>query len=154
MTPRQVLAIIIKLSSVWLLASSIISAASLISVVDVSVNNSTVLLTGSSLVTILLCAFLWHFHFRIADWFLRGDGERVYSPSPPNEWFVLGCNLMGLCLGANAIPRVVTYGMFFLITPGSLELRKVGYTEEITQLLTGLFLLFGVRCFKRRWLVV
>lgn len=155
MTPHQVLAVVVRVFTIWLFLQLGLTIANSLMF---AVKRGSDSFTGWYLVILIflaICIFLWKFPLTVAKKILPNPFETSPNSSVPGSWFSLGCILIGIFVAANAIPVLVSYLVTWLWTYRT-ELVN-GFPKEwtyaislhCTQLAIGIWLIFGNRGLKR-----
>ena len=155
MSPKQTLAVVIRLIAVWLMIFSVSTVLSLI----VKSKNNLLQLTSGPLITIIIitaillsiCLILWHLSNKISGFILHDIQNTPFTPSSPDSWFAVGCSLLGIWFIGNIIPPLLAnvYIAMSIDHGFSDILTKAHMLSETLKLSLGLLLIVGWNRIRR-----
>ena len=156
MTPYHIAAMGVRLFSIWFFLYSITFIVGYF-----NRHGTESMLVPISLVILLLamCLFLWFYPSVIARRILPHDPNAANSKPLFDDWFTVGCSLIGLFALSKAIPSLLghltvhiaaskLYPTTFVPHPE----WKINVVFNIFQVAFGLWLFLGGRGLKRIWL--
>lgn len=150
MTPLQTLAVTVRLSALWLFFYAIPNIISTyVSIKDYSGSEALhqPLLWAVGII-LLTCALLWIFPLFIAKRILPISAS-FNSQTPEFEnWFSVGCTLIGVWLLATALPSLLSYASVILLDKNPVyELFKTNPNWLLNILFTAFKLIIGIWLF-------
>lgn len=157
MNPHQILAVLVRLAAIWLFLYAVSTMMG--SYVQANNHNGTdsllPILIGLGIVA-LICSLLWFFPFLIAKTILPISNLKVSETPIFDNWFTLGCSLIGVMVLTKAIPALVSYFLAIYLGqkffPGSFQTDpawSLMVSFNVFQFLVGLWLFFGGKGLKK-----
>ena len=109
MTPQQIIAVAVRLFAIWLLLYAGASVTS--SYLAVRAHGAEIpiqsLASGFALV-VIVCGILWAFPLFIARWILPRSVAQPEQSAAFQDWFSVGCSLIGVWILAKAISALAS----------------------------------------------
>ena len=157
MTPYQVIAVSIRLFTVWFFlyfATTITSSYFYGNKHGLNASLTAPVLSIALLS--IICILLWVFPLFLAKKILPPFNEPVSNTTAFESWFSVGCSLIGLFALSKAIPALVSHLVLNILAlrlwPGSFETNpewKLTVAFNIFQLAFGLWLFLGGKGLKK-----
>lgn len=156
MTPHQIIAVAVRLFAIWL-------AIYTVRVMPVAYHQATkfagefpVEISITVIIITCILVVLWFFPRTIAKNFLP-DSPPAEQPSfPAQDWFAVGCSLIGIWLLTQTLPWLIRYLTFLVILqrpgPHSFSIdtdMHVAAIDHLLQFIIALWLIIGVKGMKR-----
>jgi hypothetical protein len=159
MTPRLILAISVRLFTIWLFMYGVSNMTS----AYIEVHRSSahlpdpVVFFGSGISgLVVICTLLWFFPLFIANRLLPPVSPSDTKPALFDDWFAVGCSLIGVWTLAGALSALVRYGLLNYMGkhfwPDSFGINpdwSIIVLTDLFQLFVGLWLLFGARGLRK-----
>lgn len=154
MTPHQITALGIRLFTIWFFLSSVTSIIGYYSLYRGAEDIFLVFLSISF--TVVVCFLMWFYPFAIARKILPTQTEPDLPKPIFEDWFSVGCSLIGLYALSRAIPALVSHVLLALfsqrLSTDYFEMNpdwRLTVAFNIFQLVFGLWLFFGGRGLKK-----
>ena len=153
MSPIQSLAVGVRLFAIWLLWYGL---TQLFGTYLSARGTSQLSFAIGALLVILICVLLWLFPTALARKILPVQGEESRNAPVFEDWFAVGCSLLGVWALAKAIPALTSYVIVNYLGqkmyPGNFSVNPdwplhVGF--NVFQLLFGLWLFLGAKGLKK-----
>lgn len=155
MTPHQIAALGIRLFTIWFFLSSVTSIIGYYSLARGAEDVPFLVILSISF-TVVACFLMWFYSFAIARKMLPGDANPDISKPIFEDWFSVGCSLIGLYACSKAIPALVSHALLALFSqrlPSDyFEMNpdwRLTVAFNVFQLAFGLWLFFGGRGLKK-----
>lgn len=157
MTPHQTLAVCVRLFSIWCFYYF---GTTITGYYYYAVNKgdtlSIVIPSLAMFIVIVICLLMWFFPVTIAKKILpAANGPATTTPMFEN-WFSVGCSLIGVLALAKAIPALVSHLVMNVVAlrlyPDTFEISpdwRLTVAYNIFQLAFGLWLFFGAKGLKK-----
>ena len=152
MAPYQIVAVAVRLFAIWLAVYAVRTApAFLFELRRFDDEVGLAISLGVAALVLAVVFLLWFFPRSVARALVPGIATSEPVASSPNDWFTVGCSLIGLWLLTATIPGLVNYlTIIYLIQhmPGEVGLDASRHANAISfavALCIGLWLLFGAR---------
>ena len=154
MSPKQIVALAIRLFVIWTAINLLRQLPGAVTFFRGNLQDTlalTCLMVGlASMVGI--CLALWFFPLTIAGKLLPGSDTPPTQGAAPEQWFAVGCSLIGVWALASSLPFVVLYYVPLLHYAGSTEgrfawdlLAVLDFARALGESLLGLYLLLGAK---------
>src|SRR5688572_13431227 len=110
MSPNQSLAVGIRLFSIWLLWYGLTrSSSTYFSARDAGEQTSPLPFLVVAILTAVTCVLLWRFALYLAGKILPKQIVEKVAASTFDDWFSVGCSLLGVWALSKAIPALGSY---------------------------------------------
>ena len=149
MTPHQTLALGVRLFAIWYALVIVREAVAFILWSPPYDSQTLALLTGGSILSVLILLALWFFPKSISRGLLPHSSDVPAQASSQQMWFTLGTALIGLWFAASAVaPILRNLSVMYVFRPElvnaeSLRSLREGLFYHVVELLLGLGLVFG-----------
>lgn len=157
MSPHQIIAVAVRLYAIWLVIFLISWLPGFIRETQEKNDALISAVVYASFGAVILFVFvLWFFPRTIAHTLLARSEQKAETPASPNEYFSVGCSLIGLWVLSDAIPGLARYGLVLIfasrqnegVFASTFDLHSGGIFFAI-QFLIGVVLLFGAKSIVR-----
>jgi hypothetical protein len=157
MTPLQILAVAVRLFSVWL------AVATGQDVIGFYVSGMAHGSSDGGLIAILSILFvavivvaLWSFPRAVARKLISPSDQEPLVPASPDSWLAVGCTLIGVWLFASSLPALVRRLLVIHFSDGMVDSspdKGVWMFYYLVQIAISLWLIFGAKGLKNliRW---
>jgi hypothetical protein len=152
MSPHQALSVAVRLFVIWLVIYVVRTAPTFVLQAKRYDDEAALFLGIGVLIVILLVLLaMWFFSRTLARIMLPGEGKPASSPLSPDQWFEVGCSLIGLWVLTNAVPGLIRYLIMVYLDkrdPATIPLGADWHASAIYYLVElglGLWLLVGGR---------
>jgi hypothetical protein len=162
MSPRQMVALAVRLFVIWTAISFLTRLPGNAAFLRRGLEDASGLawLIAGVVLVFAICLVLWFFPLTIAGKLLPGSGIPPAEPATVDQWFSVGCALIGIWALASSLPAIFLFYLPLLHYAGATEgrfswdlLASLNFARIIGEALLGLYLLFGARGIRRvvRW---
>ena len=154
MSPKQIVALSIRLFVIWTALSVLSRLPGNAAFLQRGLDDTFALgwlLAGAVLIA-LISLVLWFFPLTIAGRLLPGSGTPPAEPATIEQWFAVGCALIGLWALAASLPAIFLFYVPLLRYAGTTEGRfswdlvaSLNFARFIGEAVIGLYLLLGAK---------
>ena len=161
MNAHQILSVAVRLIAIWLFLYALSNiTGTYIQTSKLGAANALQPILWSLGLIVLICSLLWIFPSFIARKILPHISTPEEKTASFDDWFSLGCSLIGVWVLAKAIPALVSYWLtnyLSKLTYGSVYLedpnRSLLIAFNVLHIIFGIWLFMGARGLKKafRW---
>ncbi len=157
MSPHQLIAVAVRLFAIWLAIYAVrYVPAVFLQIEKFGEGPGAAISLGVCFVVIGVLLILWFFPRTIAKKLLPGSPPPEQQTFPLEDWFAVGCSLIGVWVMTESIPGLVRYLVILFISqrmgPEAFPVTPDFYVGAIYYLLQGLlaaWLILGTKGLKR-----
>ena len=161
MNAQQILSVAVRLIAIWLFLYALSNiTGTYIQTNKLGAQNALQPILWALGLIVLICSLLWIFPSFIARKILPHTTTPEEKTASFDDWFSLGCSLIGVWVLAKAIPALVSYWLtnyLSKLTYGSVYLedpnRSLLIAFNVLHIIFGIWLFMGARGLKKafRW---
>lgn len=158
MTPYQTLAVTVRLFAIWLLlyaCANMLGSYTQANRYGVTLAQMQPLIWSLCMV-VVICCLLWMFPLFVAKKILPPAALSMDQAATFDNWFTVGCSLIGLWVLAKAIPALMSYSLTIYLANLSFHeqvLQNTGWLWtvgfNVFQLVMGIWLFLGGKGLKK-----
>jgi hypothetical protein len=152
MSPHQIIAVAVRLFSVWLAVTALLNIPYYyLNAGGQSSSDAIWFFWPIVLPLILIAVGLWHFPLTIADKLLSSPESKVIEEASPDLWLSMGCALIGLFFIATTVPSLLVGLLQNRETLLSHLAGNFQYwlANELLRLAIGVWLVTGAKGFRK-----
>ena len=157
MSPIQSLAVCVRLFSIWLLWHGLTTASrTYFTAHNADQETSLVVFAIGAVIVTAICLFLWLFPIVVAKKILPKQADSTNDSPLFEDWFSVGCSLLGIWSLAKAIPALSSYLIVNYLGqkmyPGSFSINidwPLQVAFNVFQLLFGTWLFLGAKGLRK-----